>query len=363
VSATAGTQEAPTDWMTEGPFEMAEGIFRLPLPIENDGLRGVNVYALECDKGLILIDSGVPDAASRATLERGLNALGAGLSDVAAFLVTHAHSDHYTQAIALRREFGTQVLLGADEKPSLDAVHRAGRTTLQTQLELLRRLDGGDLADDLIGAGIAGRPVNLTDWGPPDAWIEPDRDFELLGVQLSAVATPGHTRGHLCFVESNAGVVFTGDHVLPHITPSLGLEPSPTASPLLEFMSSLERLLRLPDVMMLPAHGLPAEGVHARVEVLLAHHHGRLEACIAAVGSGARSTCAVAAFLPWTSRGRNFRDLSQFDQMLATLETETHLDVLVSTGRLVRENVGLATAYALAGARAEGRSEMSHDER
>ena len=41
---------------------------------------------------------------------------------------------------------------------------------------------------------------------------------------LEAVATPGHTKGHLVFHDLDAGLLFSGDHVLPTISPSIGFE-------------------------------------------------------------------------------------------------------------------------------------------
>ena len=67
----------------------------------------MNVYALRDGDGLTLVDAGWAMEASRAALVEGLAALGAGLGDIRRFLVTHAHRDHYTAAMAVRREFGT----------------------------------------------------------------------------------------------------------------------------------------------------------------------------------------------------------------------------------------------------------------
>lgn len=342
---TGESPAPPSDWMDEGPHSVAPGVHRIPLPLPHDALRGVNVYAVECDEGLILIDSGVPEAGSRARLDRGLSAIGGSLDDVVAFLVTHAHNDHYTQAVAVRREFRTRVLIGAGEEPSMRAAHTPGRITLQTQLDILRGLGCADLAEDLVALGVAGKPVDLTNWEFPDEWIEPDRDLEILGTRFTAIATPGHTSGHLVFAHRDAGVMFTGDHVLPHITPSIGLEPMPSELPLQDYLYSLERVRRMPDLRMLPAHGMPAESVHTRVAELLDHHHVRLAACEEAVASGAITTDEVAALLPWTGRGRALADLSPFDQMLAVVETAAHLDVLVSTRRLLRVTESSGQSY------------------
>ncbi|MGH3431800.1 MAG: MBL fold metallo-hydrolase, partial [Thermocrispum sp.] len=70
-------------------FEVASGVHRIPLPMPNDYLRAVNVYAMEDGETLTLVDAGVAVAESRERLEAALAALGCGLPDVARFLVTH----------------------------------------------------------------------------------------------------------------------------------------------------------------------------------------------------------------------------------------------------------------------------------
>ena len=92
---------------------------RVPLPLPTDGLRAVNVYAVEDGDGLVLIDSGWALAESREALAAALATLGCGLGDVRHFLVTHVHRDHYTQAVELRRIFGSKVSLGAGEQQAI----------------------------------------------------------------------------------------------------------------------------------------------------------------------------------------------------------------------------------------------------
>ncbi len=50
------------------------------------------------------------------------------------------------------------------------------------------------------------------------------------------IETPGHTRGHVVFSDPASRLLFTGDHVLPTITPSIGFEPVATDNPLGDFL-------------------------------------------------------------------------------------------------------------------------------
>jgi glyoxylase-like metal-dependent hydrolase (beta-lactamase superfamily II) len=293
----------------------------------------VNVYAIEDSGGFTLIDSGQVMAEAREQLESSLKQLGAGLPDVRQFLVTHAHRDHYTQAVAVRREFGTRVSLGAGEQPSLQAAADPAVPAYREQLADLRRHGAAELADQILPL-LADETVPHTAWEQPDTWLEPGARLPVGRRSLDARATPGHTRGHLVYFEHRDRLLFAGDHILPHITPSIGLEPATVASPLGDYLSSLRDVRALPDARLLPAHGPVAASSHARIDELLIHHDTRLQAVAAAIERGAGTAVDVSRVLLWTRRDRAFRTLAPFHQMLAVIETVYHLRLLTTQGRL-----------------------------
>ncbi len=326
---------AGDDWTRPGVFEVAAGVYRLPLPLPNDGLRAVNVYALAGDGDLMLIDSGWAIAGARAVLDEALGALGRSARDVRRVLVTHVHRDHYTQAIYLRREFGTRVSLGTGERESLELSMRSDRVPLQTQLRYLRLLGAGELADRV--AKLQGpRDPRKTGWEAPDDWLHGGQAIEHGARVLDVVATPGHTRGHVVFHDTGGRLLFAGDHVLPAITPSIGFEPALSADPLGAFLGSLTLMRTRTDARLLPAHGRVTDSVHARVDQLIAHHGTRLDETEATIGGGARTAPEAAGLLRWTRRGRRLDELDPFNQMLAVTETAAHLQLLTAQGRVAR---------------------------
>lgn len=326
------------DWTAPGAFEVAPGVHRIPLPLPSDALRAVNVYALDGgDGGCVLIDAGWALAESRRALEVALGQLGYGLDDVRRFLVTHAHRDHYTLGVELRRTFGSRLAIGRGEQPNLDA----------TLMETAGRLPGllaGWGAAHLVDAWAALLPEEeraalRRSYEPPDEWIADGARLDTGKRTLTAVPTPGHTRGHLVFRDEGSDLLFTGDHVLPHITPSIGFEPARGANPLGDYLASLHLLLESSDAVMLPAHGAPGGPVHARVQELLAHHDERLAATLAAVAAGSGTALETARALGWTRRLKPFDGLDVFNQVLAVGETAAHLTVLCERGQ-VRETTG-----------------------
>jgi glyoxylase-like metal-dependent hydrolase (beta-lactamase superfamily II) len=148
------------------------------------------------------------------------------------------------------------------------------------------------------------------------------------------------------FADEASDLLFAGDHVLPRITPSIGFEPRPTATPLGDFLVSLQLLKDRPDAALLPAHGPVGRRVHERVDELLEHHADRLDATLKATEEGRSTAFEVAGALTWTRRERTLPELDRFNMMMAVLETQAHLDLLVQRGILTTEDHGVVTHYA-----------------
>jgi glyoxylase-like metal-dependent hydrolase (beta-lactamase superfamily II) len=320
-------------WTEPGAFEVADGVHRIPLPLPMDGLRAVNVYVMESEDGLTLVDGGWAIEEARQLLESSLRSIDRKVSDITSFLVTHLHRDHYTQAVAVRREFGSHVLLGSGERPSLQLLLDDGPS--DPNVVQLRKAGAHALAEEwsrTMGTDRAYREY----FEPPDEWLSGDTTLTVGTRRIDAVSTPGHTQGHYVFADTGAGLLFAGDHVLPTITPSIGFEPVLADQPLGDFLGSLAKVRAMPDLRLLPAHGPVTASSHARVDELVAHHDHRLELCLQAVRSGHTSAYAVAGQLPWTRHERSLRDLDTFNAALATLETLAHLQLLAVQGSVGR---------------------------
>ena len=333
-------------WSEPGAELVAPGVHRVPLPLPMDGLRAVNVYVLETEAGLTCIDAGWAIDASRTLLESSLRSIGHRVADIRRFLVTHVHRDHYTQAVTVRRELGrASVELGLGEKPTLDLFHSDD-------------LDEDPTVARLEGAGAAqlasqwrrmfeGREPDLEMWAYPDRWLDGEQTLEVGGRALRVVPTPGHTAGHVVFVDEESGLLFAGDHVLPTITPSVGFELVYQRDPLGDFLGSLQKVRALPDLRLLPAHGPVTDSSHRRIDELLVHHDARLDLCRGAVAAGAVTPYDVAQRLTWTRRERQLEELDVFNAALAVMETLVHLDLLVYRGVLRRERLDGTWCYAI----------------
>lgn len=318
-------------WERPGAHQVAPGVFRIPLPLPGDHLHAVNVYAIADGDRLVMIDGGMAVDGTQPVLDRALADIGYRIGDVSEFLVTHMHRDHYTQAVAVRRRFGTRVSLGEGERAAIEACR-----TLRPPLHVKGLVEAG--AEHLLGV-VQDWPDDPDVYEEPDRWLPDGLDIPLETRTLRVIATPGHTRGHVVFHDPAAGVLFAGDHVLPHITPSIGFELPRSEyprSPLRDFLDSLRIVQALPDATLLPAHGPTGGSTHARAGELIAFHQQRFREMAGALTRGASTAYDAARTLGWTRRNTPLERLDPMNQMLAIFETATHLDLLAERGAVRR---------------------------
>jgi len=340
-TAYAVSPDSGEHWTAEGAWQVAEGVYRIPLPLPMDGLKAINVYVITTDDGLVLIDGGWAIPEARELLDRCLRSIGSGFGDIRRFLVTHIHRDHFTMATVLGHELGADVALGIDEKPGLDLMHREFTDSEQNPFaRVLVTAGAADLAE-LWSQGSVDRDFDLSLWQYPDTWLEGDHSIPLVTASggartIDAVHTPGHTPGHYVFADRGDGLLFAGDHVLPTITPSIGFTVPPTPQPLGDFMASLTKVRSLPDLRILPAHGPVAPSSHARVDELTVFHEQRLEQSLAALRGGPLNSAQVAGHLGWTRHEHAYDELDEFSRGMAAMETKAHLELLVARGEVTR---------------------------
>ena len=326
-------------WAESGVEDLGGGLYRIPLPLPGDALTAVNVYAIAGGDGVDLIDAGMALTQARERLTEALGQLGYELPDIRNFFITHIHQDHYTLAVQLRTTLRAQIALGDKERANMAAIRAVADGRREPGfIEMLPALGAAELADQvraMMSPQFADPTLGLK-WDDPDHWLTDGTVIELPTRSLRAIHTPGHTSGHMVFHDEAAAVLFTGDHVLPHITPSIGFQPVTTRLALDQYLGSLRLMLALPDARLLPAHGPVRDSTHARVIELLAHHETRLGQTLEVATGGPVTAFAVAAALPWTRRKRKLAELDPMNQLLAVGETAAHLEVLVARGMLTR---------------------------
>lgn len=280
-------QQAWVDRVLPPVEKVQDGLWSIPVPIPNNPLRYVLVYALELDDGLALVDAGWDTQDAWTALTDGLATAGGGVADIRAVLVTHIHPDHYGLAGRVREASGAWVGLHPDDGALLPARYGAGVPELLREMHALLRDCG--VPDQELGV-LADASLPLIDYVRqvlPDRTIEHGDRLDLPGWDLRAVHTPGHSPGHLCFHDLRRRVLLSGDHVLPRITPNVGVHAQSAGNPLAAFLESLARVAALDSHVgeVLPAHEYRFAGIAARVDELLGHHDARLEEIVRTAGT------------------------------------------------------------------------------
>ena len=123
----------------------------------------------------------------------------------------------------------------------------------------------------------------------PDVLLEDGARPDLPGWDLVSIWTPGHSPGHLCFASAERRLLMSGDHVLPRISPNIGLQPQAAGPPLAAYLRSLELVAAYDRAEALPAHEYRFHGLADRVRMLLAHHERRCEEVIAILEESRRT--------------------------------------------------------------------------
>jgi glyoxylase-like metal-dependent hydrolase (beta-lactamase superfamily II) len=141
--------------------------------------------------------------------------------------------------------------------------------------------------------------------------------------------TPGHSPGHVCLFEKESGLLFAGDHILPELSPNIGLHPQSTPDPLHDYLEGLRRMAALEPRQVLPAHGRPFATIASRVEALTRHHRRRFDQILEIVDQDEKSGWQVALEL-WGPRE------NLYEKRLALQEGLAHLQALAVEGRVVK---------------------------
>jgi glyoxylase-like metal-dependent hydrolase (beta-lactamase superfamily II) len=325
-----------------GVEKVRDGLWSIPVPLPNNSLRYVLVYVFETDRGPYLIDAGWNTDDAFGALSAGMKEVGADIADVQGVMVTHIHPDHYGLAGRIREASGAWISLHpADAELIHDRYDEPG-DLLNLVAAALRRM--GAPAEELEPLQNAAMPVRqLVDAVVPDILFEDGARPEVPGWDLTAIWTPGHSPGHLCFYEATQELMLSGDHVLPRITPNIPYHPQAGANPLGDYLSSLDKLEPYKVREVLPAHEYRFDDLHARLEELRQHHGERFGEVIAILREAPRTAWFVAQHMKWS---RPWDDIAGFMRRAAVGEAVSHLRVLEIDG-LVQVEDGEPALWSL----------------
>jgi len=303
--------------------EIAEGIFelRLPIPFE-DGL--VNVFLFVDGDEVDLLDCGMNSGESLELIHSSLAFLGG--KRLRRLVVTHIHPDHYGAAGILAGPDRADLYLHRLEVPLVNPRYvELEHLVLEVLKYLLVNGVPPEEADVLSNSQRALSQVVAP--AEPAVQLDGAETLTMGRMELRVEWTPGHSPGHICLYSATSGLLFAGDHMLPELSPNIGLHPQSTPDPLHEYLEGLQRLAAYAPRLILPAHGRPFTDAAGRVEMLAAHHRKRMERVMGILSNGELTGWQVALQL-WGPRDQ------LYEKRLALQEGLAHLQALAVEGKL-----------------------------
>lgn len=326
-------------------LEVADGVhwLRMPLPF---ALDHINLWLLADDQGgnegWTAVDTGI----GLDPVKAAWNSVFAGRRNfkLSRQIVTHFHPDHLGLAAWLEKKTGAPLWMTQGEYLTAHVV-AAGLPPfgMDTMIEFFRRHGLGP--DGVTGLEQRG---NAYKRGVPAIPMTFQRiiDGDVIAIGRHAwrvIVGHGHAPEHASLYCAELNVLIAGDMLLPRISTNVSAYASaPHLDMLGLYLDSLERMTVLPeDVLVLPSHGRPFRGLHARVAELRQHHADRCDDLLAACADAPRAAGELLTVL----FGRPIEDPHQ--TMFAMGEAIAHLNHLEDQRRLERVEENGMTRFAL----------------
>jgi glyoxylase-like metal-dependent hydrolase (beta-lactamase superfamily II) len=241
-----------------------------------------------------VIDPGSSYEDEQQALAEAADELIVGGRSVREIVLTHVHPDHIAGVNALNdhleTKFGARVPVAA---------HRQTAESLKHQFAVDRFIE-----DDEV----------LTLDGEPS-------------INLRAMHTPGHARGHLCFHDERNGALISGDNVVGFGSVLI----DPADGNMAEYLDSLRRMRALPNVtVLLPGHGPAVANPYEKLDEYIQHRLEREEKILNAVREGASTPTEIVA--------RVYTDVPPKAHAMAGRAVLAHLAKLVADGLVLRSS-------------------------
>lgn len=317
---------------TETRPAAVDGVTRIPLPIGLHGIESVNVYALADGDRVTLVDCGVwradPDDDGLPALERGLEAAGYALRDVSRIIVTHAHIDHYGLAGRLMELTGAELWMHA--MTDLDCEkYRHPDTAMARRRDTYADHGLPDPESNALAQGLKEWLPYLHSVVEASTRLRGDESIPIGGRDWQVIHTPGHSFGHICLWSADERVVFSGDHLLPGVTPPVTFERGFDADPLRSYLTSLQQIADRNPRLVLPGHGRPFGDACRRIEAIVRNKRRRLDAIRQLIQEQPRTVTEITDQLIT-------RAVLGFQRYFALSETLAHVAYLRWSGEIER---------------------------
>jgi len=317
--------------------EVIPNIYRLQLPIPGSDLGYVNTYLVKGDSECLLIDTGWNTEEAFNSLEWQLSSLNINLKEIRQIVVTHIHPDHYGLGGKLKGISGAKLAAHYLEKDLIESRYVNMNGLLQNIAQWL--YINGVPTDELpklqtASVGMAMFVVPI----PPDVTLYGAETISAAPFSFKVIWTPGHSPGHICLYEPSQKILLSGDHILPTITPNIGLHPQSGSNPLDDYLNSLNTMKQLEVKLVLPGHENPFPDLQQRINEIVQHHEQRILEILEILKVESKTAYQISSEMTWMSDrgGLKWQQLAPLDKRLAVMETIAHLKSMRISGKIDR---------------------------
>lgn len=316
--------------MLRPAVDVGRGAWAIDIPLPAGAPETSTVYALEVPDGVVLVDAGWKSDSAWAALTAGLESFGAQVEDVVGILITHVHPDHYGLAPRIASMGRAWTAMHVAEARLLAEIYRDPDALVVPGERWLGNVGVpvGERAA-LREAGPDMRPVGTHE--PPEFLLMHDDVVELGHWRLRVLHTRGHSPGHACYVAEGQRMLFSGDHVLPSITPIVSTHLRAGRDPMGAYLQSLDLVASVNVDRVLPGHGSIFTDLPGRVETLRTQLLERAAEVLACVTRRSMTAYQVAERVRWR---RPWTELGPFERRLAVGEVHAHLERLRAASRI-----------------------------
>jgi glyoxylase-like metal-dependent hydrolase (beta-lactamase superfamily II) len=299
-----------------------------PIRVPNPFFEDANTVYVIASEPLSLIDTGVATARAFQRLASGLEQHGLAIGDVGRVILTHKHIDHIGNAWRIQQLSGAEVLVHQCETPAVTDVDPAGQRFRDVVAQRMQEWGAPP------SARAADSSESVPEWEIQSAVATALVDGQQIPLgkgMLEVIHTPGHTMGSICLRYGR--YLFTGDHILRHLSPNIGAGDLRSRGLLGHYLDSVKRVRQLADdeLTAMPGHGDPFTDLRDRCDQLVTHHLERLAKIVDILGRGTGQTVYQIA-------RQLFGDMQRFHVVLGCAEAHAHLEYLADQSRVVFED-------------------------
>src|SRR5947209_18257865 len=272
---------------------------------------------------------GTPD--TRAAFEAGLQKAGLSIDRLRTIVLSHDHPDHIGLSGELHEQSGATVYMHPIDAENMRLIWQDIYPERFTTVSQFFRQHGMPKNEPWFSQTSPEQMKRILRVPPHEALtlVEDGQAIDLVGERYRVIWTPGHSDGHICLFRERDGVFLAADHVLPRITPNIGLYSEyDRHNPLGDYLHSLRKVATLPASIVLPGHGEPFKDLAGRVEEIIEHHEEREMQILALLDGQAQNAYQLAEQL------FGHRLKSHDALRMAVAETLSHLEYLRFAGQV-----------------------------